>query len=53
MAKHVASITAKLNATKKKSSKNLKVRDHVKDLKVDGGMVLTRVLKKQVTGFWT
>ena len=49
-ARHVARIAAKLKAPQKKSE-DLKVRDHVKDLKVGGGSALTRILKKQVTDY--
>jgi hypothetical protein len=49
---HVAHIAAKLNVPRpqKKESEDLKVRDHVKDLKVGGATILTRSLKKQITG---
>ena len=51
-ARRVAGIAAKLNA-KKKSSENLNVRDHVKDLKVGRRIILIRISKKQVTGLWS
>jgi hypothetical protein len=51
-ARRVAGIAAKLNA-KKKSSENLKIRDHVAGLEVGGAMILTGILKKQDKGLWT